>query len=327
MKLFIRDHASILIFFILQLLLISFLHWLDGLNHFSTLLYTMLLSSSLFLVFLSYRYWCYRSVYRRLSHPLQEMDDSVQGEGGVPLEEALNDLLQSQYRHYQDRLHEYERKQRDQVTFITQWVHQMKTPLSVIQLILQNKNHLDVNSLREEVDRIRRGLEIVLYTARLEIFERDFHVEPVPLLRLVHEVIHENKRFFIQNHVYPEVTVDEEAVVESDAKWLKFVLNQLVANAVKYSSGAGKKVTLHSYPRGRNWVLEVKDRGVGIPKQDLRRVFDPYYTGENGRIVSESTGMGLYLVQEVCHKLGHGIEMDSQVGEGTTVRLLFFRSN
>ncbi|MFD1427307.1 sensor histidine kinase [Kroppenstedtia sanguinis] len=327
MKLFIRDHASIMIFFVSQLLLISFLYWLDGPNHLSTLLYTMLLSSSLFLIFLAYRYVRYRSVYRRLSHPLQVMDDSVLGEGDVPLEEALNDLLRSQYQHYQYQLHEYERKQWNQVTFTTQWVHQMKTPLSVIQLILQNKKNLDVNSLQEEVDRIRRGLEIVLYTARLEVFDRDFHVEPVPLRSLSQHVIHENKRFFIQNHVYPEVTVTEEAVVESDAKWLEFVLNQLVTNAVKYSSGFGKKVTLHSYTRGQNWVLEVKDQGVGIPKQDLRRVFDPYYTGENGRIVSESTGMGLYLVQEVCHKLGHGIEMDSQVGEGTTVRLLFFRAN
>lgn len=92
-------------------------------------------------------------------------------------------------------------------------------------------------------------------------------------------------------------------------------------------TGSGAKVTIHSYLQEGHWVLEVKDRGVGIPKQDLRRIFNPYYTGENGRIVSESTGMGLYLVHKVCRRLNHRIEMDSQVGRGTTVRLLFIRSD
>ncbi|MDR6224467.1 signal transduction histidine kinase [Desmospora profundinema] len=118
--------------------------------------------------------------------------------------------------------------------------------------------------------------------------------------------------------------VKETATVESDAKWLTFMVNQLVTNAVKYSSGTGETVTFSSYHRGKNQVLEIRDHGVGIPKQDRDRVFDPYYTGENGRRFSESTGMGLYLVREVCERLGHGVELDSEKGKGTTVRLVFF---
>lgn len=132
------------------------------------------------------------------------------------------------------------------------------------------------------------------------------------------------RRYFIQNGVYPELQIQDAIKVESDAKWLTFILSQLVTNAVKYSSGTGEKVILSAYHRGKNVVLEIRDQGVGIPKQDLRRVFDPYYMGENGKTFSESTGMGLYLVEEVCKKLQHRIELESDVGKRTTVRLHFF---
>lgn len=101
-------------------------------------------------------------------------------------------------------------------------------------------------------------------------------------------------------------------------------MGQLVTNAVRYSAGSGSKVTFSAFPRGRQVVLEVRDRGVGIPAQDLSRVFDPYFTGENGRMFTESTGMGLYLVRQVCSKLGHEVELESQKGEGTALRLVFF---
>lgn len=291
-----------------------------------TIFYVLLLSNCMFLVFFLFRYWRYRRIYQRLSAPLNQLEDSLHQGGDVPLEDALNELLHSQYRYYQGQIHDYEKKQQEHVTFITQWVHQMKTPLSVIQLTLQNKKNLDIKSIREEMDRIKRGLDLVLYTARLDVFERDFHVEPVSLQRIAKKVIQDHKRFFIQNNVYPELQIDDGIKVESDAKWLTFIINQLVTNAVKYSSGSGGKVILSSYHRGRNEVLEIRDQGVGIPKQDLRRVFDPYYTGENGRVYSESTGMGLYLVKEVCKKLQHRIELESDVGKGTTLRLLFFQS-
>ncbi|MDR6224468.1 signal transduction histidine kinase [Desmospora profundinema] len=197
MKLFWRDHFSIVFFFIVQLTLVSILHWADGFDRVDTIGYTFFLSTCLLLVFMWFRYWRYRCVYARLSDPLKSLDESLQKGGGVPLEAAMNELLRSQYQHYQERIHHYEQKQRDHVTFITQWVHQMKTPLSVIQLTLQDRNRLDVKSVREEVDRIKRGLDLVLYTARLDVFDRDFHVESIPLRLLVQGVIHENKRFFI----------------------------------------------------------------------------------------------------------------------------------
>ncbi|MMZ62165.1 Sensor histidine kinase GraS [compost metagenome] len=168
-----------------------------------------------------------------------------------------------------------------------------------------------------------KGLDMILYMSRLESFEPDFHVEPVVLRKLVSDVIYDNKRLLIRNEIYPSNEVDEQLSVITDAKWLRFIINQLVTNAVKYSSGHARSLKLMSDVREHVIVLEVKDEGIGIPKKDIERVFEAYYTGENGRKYRESTGMGLYLVSEICKRLNHNIQLKSTVGKGTTVQILF----
>jgi signal transduction histidine kinase len=111
--------------------------------------------------------------------------------------------------------------------------------------------------------------------------------------------------------------------VLTDAKWLRFILNQLLTNAVRYSAGYGNSVVIAAVKKGTEQIIEVRDQGVGIPKQDIERVFEPYYTGENGRKYKESTGMGLYLTAEICKQLGHDISLKSVVNKGTTVSLSF----
>jgi signal transduction histidine kinase len=205
-----------------------------------------------------------------------------------------------------------------------QWVHQMKTPLSVIELTVQQVDEPEYASIREETERMRSGLNTILYMARLRTFQQDFHPRSLALSQIVHEVIHEHKRSFIRNNVYPEVqTINGMLMVDSDEKWLFFMLSQLVMNSVKYSAGSGQKIHIHSFIRDRQAVLEVRDHGVGIPAADLKRVFDPFFTGENGRHFRESTGMGLYLTREAANQLGHALELESAPGQGTTVRIVF----
>ncbi|SMO85483.1 sensor histidine kinase [Melghirimyces algeriensis] len=323
MKLFLRDQIPLIGFSLAQLATVGIVLRFAGLQSLTDLLYILLLSLAFLGAYMAVRYLSHHDFYHRLSHMPTALDETLRQGDSTPLGTALDDLLERQYRLYQETIHTYERKQRDHVTFITQWVHQMKTPLSVIHLTLQNEESEWASSLREEADRIQRGLDMVLYTARLDVFERDFRVETIHLRELVHDVIQEEKRLFIQNRVYPKLAVDKELRVETDAKWLAFVLKQLISNAVKYSAGSGKNVTIKSYMRGSHAVLEITDQGIGIPEADQRRVFDPYYTGEHGRQYRESTGMGLYLVREVCNRLNHGVELDSKPGLGTSVRIVF----
>lgn len=179
-----------------------------------------------------------------------------------------------------------------------------------------------MTSIRGETDKLEKGLEMVLYSARLETFEHDFQVQQVSLRKITEQAIRENKRLFIKNEVYPELHV-QSTVVESDEKWLIFIINQLITNAVKYSAGKSRKVIISETRQSAQVELIVQDFGIGIAKTDVKRVFNPFFTGENGRLYRESTGMGLYLAKEVCEKLGHGIELESLQGEGTTVKLIF----
>src|SRR5690606_34822083 len=128
----------------------------------------------------------------------------------------------------------------------------------------------------------------------------------------------ENKRLLISNRVYPE-NHGEKIILESDETWLVSIMNQLITNAVKYSTGKAQKMIVSIQENS----IKVQDFGIGIPVSDRKRVFHPFFTGENGRKYRESTGMGLYLVKEVCEKLGHQVEIESEIEKGTTVTITF----
>lgn len=324
-KLFWREHVPLILFTLVQLLVVLLVFWYDGYDDPVTAAYAVLLGLSVFGGYLAYRFYSHRAFYERLSQPIHSLEESIKRHESSPLPEALGERMEEQYRQYRNMLEEWERQRREHLIFMNRWVHQMKTPLSVIEMITQEDDNEAFRSISEESDRIRRGLDMVLYMSRLETFERDFSVEQVELYRLVVDAVNENKRYFIHSHVYPELRIDPELTVESDAKWLYFVMLQLLSNAIKYSAGSGGKVRIAASrtEAGRHVMLEVADQGIGIPKSDMNRVFDPFYTGENGRQLKESTGMGLYLVAEVVRKMNHRIELESEPGAGTTVRLLF----
>lgn len=322
-KLFIRDHIPLICFTSIQLLSIFLVYWFDGHKHIATALYAMFLGAFFMVGYLVFRYFTHRTFYERLANPMQSLDESVQKSDFAAISAALQDLLEVQYRHYQNQLQIQERKNNDHLTFMNQWIHQMKTPLSVIELITQDEVDPRFESINEETDRLKKGLEMALYVARLEAFTQDFYVERVQLHKIVNDSVYEHKRFFIRNFVYPELKIDKDITVESDAKWLQFLIGQILSNAIKYSSGSREKIKVRACKEGNNVILEIADNGVGIPKQDLPRVFKPFFTGENGRDFKESTGMGLYLVYEITKQLGHSVEIHSEVGKGTVVRIKF----
>ena len=325
MKIFLHDHISFVLLYLFNMLfLFIFYRNLGGFETLENVYYFIFLSSFLLGVFLLYRYFSNKRLYDMLTKMPSKFEDTLSSAGTTPISVGVNKLLRAQYNLYQEQIQMYKRKQAEHLTFINQWVHQMKTPISVIHLILQeNEGEPYVENIRQELERISRGLNMALNMARLTNFEHDFTVETVLLHSIAIEVVNEQKRYFIRKKVYPEVRIDSNMTVKSDKKWLKFIVEQLLVNAIKYTEGENKKVIISAYDSEKGKVLEVKDRGVGIPKQDIRRVFEPFYTGENGRKFGESTGMGLYLVSEVCKKLGHQIEIESKRGEGTTVRIVF----
>lgn len=323
LRLFFKEHAAFIVFQAGLVAFIMALYWLDGFRNLDTAIYSFVISTVLVMLFLAARFAKRYRYYQKILTVPKTMEHALQREGKAPEELQAEKYLQEIYRLYQNEAQALYASQKRHLQFMNQWVHQMKTPLSVMQLLLQESGELDKNSVREEVDRLKAGLDTVLMNARLDTFEEDMQIEQVTLRSIVSEIVNENKRLFISKRVYPDIDVEEHYVVATDRKWMKFILGQLLTNAIKYTFEPDKKVLIKAECQDGSALLSIHDEGIGIPASDLPRVTKAFFTGENGRKIGESTGMGLYLAKEVCEKLGHQLSISSANGEGTTVSVLF----
>ena len=207
------------------------------------------------------------------------------------------------------------RERQEYREYIEQWIHEIKTPITAMKLLCENHKEPFTRELMRELEKTNRFTEQALYYARSEYTEKDYSVQEIRLFDVVHQAIADNKYLLLQNQVSLE-TEESELTVYSDEKWLRFILDQLIVNAVKYSR---EHPVLRFYTRvqGDQIFLFVEDHGIGISANDLPRI-----TGQNGRIRQSATGIGLYLCKRLCDKLGIGIAAKS--GEtGTTMSLSF----
>lgn len=208
----------------------------------------------------------------------------------------------------------YEQHYRAHLLFINRWVHYIKTPLSVVRAISQEATTPDMMQIQVESDRILEGVNAALQFARATDFAMDFKIETFDVRVLFEELINELKMSFIRTHTYPELLVEEGLQVCSDRKWLKFIFYQLLTNAIKYSNPEGR-IRIGKEDK----FLYVQDEGIGIAPEDLPRIFDIFYTGTNGRTRGESTGIGLYLVKNICNQLGYSVSAFSVPPQGGTL--------
>ena len=219
-----------------------------------------------------------------------------------------------------EQIGEVQRERQEYKEYIEQWIHEVKTPITAIKLICENNRCSFTRDLMAELENINRFTEQALYYARSEHTEKDYSVREIRLSDVIHGAIADNKYLLRQNNV--AVTVENvEYSIYSDDKWLRFILDQLISNAVKYRAD---QPVLHFFADKKtdSIILSVSDNGIGIPQGDLPRIFEKGFTGQNGRTIHSSTGIGLYLCRRLCDKLGIGISASSE-GKGTTISLSF----
>lgn len=323
MKLFLREHLPLVLLQIVQICIMMGLLFLANFRDVQLILYLVFISFFLFTIYLSYMYLTRKNYYEKLMTPVTSLDESLERIGTTPVAEQLQALLKSQYNLYADQLLTEQKKQDQYHMFLDRWVHQMKTPVSVLHLIAKDLDEPAASDLQAEVDRLQTGLEMVLHMARVRTLEHDFHIQRLSLMEMIQAVVKENRRLFIRQQIYPRIEDTKDYIVETDEKWFQFILTQLIQNAVKYSVADGKYIDIRLGEVDGRTLLEISDQGVGIPKEDMKRIFNPFFTGENGRLFRESTGIGLYLVKEVLTYLGHEVEVISERGAGTTFTIYF----
>lgn len=279
----------------------------------TNILYAYFVSIVILIIFLVYEYSKVRAFYKQLYEILnsENIIENIINIGEVrTIEQKLfTQILKKLYKSYEDKVYKYKDIQKHYLDFINQWVHQMKTPVSVIDLILQEEDISEFNeildSIGEENEKISQGLNIMLYNARINEFNHDFNVEDIDILLILRKVINDNKKLLIRHKIFPKIS-GETAIVQTDKKWIYFVINQIVINAIKYTAATEKDkktINFNIKEDTTKIVVSIEDNGIGIPKEDLGRVFNAFFTGKNGRKTSESTGMGMYLSKRICEEL------------------------
>lgn len=202
---------------------------------------------------------------------------------------------------------------RDMTDYYTFWVHQIKTPIAALGLLLQERE--DSGALEVELLKIEQYVEMVLSYLRLDSGSTDYVLRDCGLDGILRGAVRKLAKMFILKKISLDLRETGKTVL-TDEKWLGFVVEQVLSNALKYTPEGG---TIRVY--GDRDTVVIADSGIGIRPEDLPRVFEKGFTGYNGRTERKSTGIGLYLSKQVCERLGHGITITSRPGQGTLVRL------
>lgn len=258
--------------------------------------------------------WLEQNLYQNA--PLNLIDPPGFAEG-----RALYDAVEKLDLARQNALAQNARASGEYREYIESWVHEIKTPLASAKLYLENHPLEDGDRLARELTQMENYITQVLYYARAASLEKDFRIRPVRLEELVRRTLRQNSLSLIEAG-FSISQQGLDAVVMADATWMEFILGQLISNAVKYRRQA-PQLDFRAEKRTNAVLLRIRDNGLGIPAQDLPRVFEKGFTGANGRKLGKSTGMGLYIVRKLCDKMSIGVEAASMPGESTTITLCF----
>ena len=235
----------------------------------------------------------------------------------------LKDILNQTDKTMIEHVNEYKYMQEDYKEYIELWIHEIKIPIAASKMIIENNKNETTKSIDEELSKIEDYIEQVLFYARSNTVEKDYYIRKVVLKEIVNESIKKNKSSLIQEKISIDIH-DLEIEVNTDNKWIVFILNQIIQNSIKYRKKENSVIEIYANQGKENVILYIKDNGIGIKQGEITRVFEKGFTGTNGRLSNKkSTGIGLYLCKKLCNKLGIGIELNSVQNEGTEVKLVF----
>lgn len=371
---FIRDHWLFSIIYFIAIILIALFYQITT-ESAVEIIYPLSIGIYAYLIMIVIRgisyYGFYKKIEKSISNPQYDFHPTTAEQ------QEVSNAIRAIHQNYIRRLHTQQMEHETQQQFLSQWIHNLKTPISIIDLTTQ-KQVIELSeaiealsSVSEENEKLHHSVEQLLSLIRLENFAKDYVPEQIDLKEETKQIINGLKNQFVINHVFPKLNIlVEDTQVFSDRKWHKLMLEQFISNAVKYSNQSKiteqseqlkqmeqsiqsekpnylehtiqpelpkhmeeeqeetiKQVWITLVAEENGLCLSIKDEGIGIPEYDLYRIFEPFFTGDNGRKVSSATGIGLYIADTVARRLGHKIEVASTVGEGTTISIHYTKNN
>lgn len=278
------------------------------------ILYSILLCSFIALIFFAVDFIKFIMQYKELKNAektIMVQIDSLPAPKNA-IEQTYQELLRILYKNKNELTVQANHKQQNLVDYFTQWTHQIKTPIAAMRLLLQSEQKEQIAELELELFKIEQYVEFVLQYVRLENISNDLAFKKYELDDIIKQSIRKNAKMFIRKKISLNYS-DVNCTVLTDEKWLLFVIDQILSNALKYT----KEGHISIYMKNKRLIIE--DTGIGIQAEDLPRVFEKGFTGFNGRAFKQSTGIGLYLCKQILTKLSHDITIESEVGKGTKV--------
>ena len=290
--------------------------WLYGLpgEAIAYLLCLCCIGTSIWAVLSFVRFWRKHKILRKMEEAIFVTAEDLP-ETTTLIEEDYQHLIQRLVRENRQRQAAADSMLEDLTSYYTLWVHQIKTPIAAMDLLLQAGPDR-ATEMEIELQKIAQYVDMVLQYLRLDSTAKDLVLQRCQLDAVVRQTVRKYAKLFILKKIQL-VFQETKWEVLSDEKWLCFLLEQLLSNALKYTPEGGK---ISIFLEGET-NLVIADTGIGIAPEDLPRVFEKGFTGNNGRMDKKATGIGLYLCRRVTNLLGHTISIASEPGVGTQVRL------
>lgn len=295
------------------------------------LLYPLVLILLIFIIMAGYDAYRYITFYKDIRKSVYNIQYELLPK--TKEQHIVSSCIQDIHAYYLNEKYEMTNQSDEKERFITNWIHSLKTPVSVMALIVQQlklDNEIENNAvvdMKKQIERMQHTLEELLSLTRLDYFSKDYEPVAVDLVQVVKRQIHLKKTQFIYEHLYPILRTPsgDEVQVLTDEKWSGVMISQILSNAIKYSNKQKKEAPIIMTIKRLNGkaVLTIEDEGTGIPTYDLPKVCEPFFTGKNGRNEIHATGIGLYICSNIADKLGHDLLIESEEGKGTKVHITY----
>ncbi len=327
---YVKDKRYFLVLYSIMIIFVSFMMMVStdskiGINN---LWYTNLVCLFLVMLYLIIGYYHHKTFYQKLIDLLeQEKKELIEA---LPDPQTISqslylELLKKLQNEHSEQFQQLLNQKQDHQDFVLSWVHEVKLPIAASRLLMEHSTgkSIDelVDKLEDELNKIDYYIEQALYYSRIDSFSKDYFITEIDTLQIIKNSVKKYAKIFINKEIRLSIEEDSQ-FVHSDPKWLVFITDQIVANSLKYTYEKG--IISFQFEEDRlEKRLIIKDTGIGIPAEDLSRVFDKGFTGSIGRGHAKSTGMGLYLAKQLALKLGHELSIESEEGEYTKVIVHF----
>jgi len=326
---YLRENLRLLVFYSLLMTFILLIICFDRQNRVlaSNVFYIIFVSFFMLIIYISIDYFIKVKHIKKLLLVKDSEDKTPILPNALDYkDEIYASIIQALYEDFLSVTNGMETDFKENGEFMTAWVHEIKTPITTSKLLLES-GEANTASLKEELEKIEDYVEKVLYYSRSNDFSEDYIVSEVCINKIIKESIKKHSIIFIKKHIKVMNKVPESISVDTDKKWLLFIIDQLISNSLKYTNEGGS-IMFRYIEAEKEVLLVIEDTGIGIKSEDINRIFQKSFTGFNGRNESlKATGMGLYLSRKIAKKLGHYITLESEYGKGTKAIIHFLKWN